>query len=214
MKRHQGLQQTTGQGTFGIAQCSGAIDHPFREDDRAGGCGELVSFRNIKTGVFSKTFGSTLWEANYSVKFAGIKKNSKECHLISCWFCAYQVIILLLPSFGWRMFEKAGTSGWKGLYSFLQHLCNAATGGKAKALGFWQLIPVAGWVYIAGHLCGVREDLWEVQVVGACHGGLAAADLFPDDRYDAKVKFAGAGPVRKYRKGTSREWSMPGFLPL
>src|SRR6185312_15475307 len=126
-----------------------------------------------------------------------------------------QVIILLLPSFGAaRLFQKAGLPGWKAYVPFYNTWVMLQLAERPKHWVFWQIVPVAGWfislgIYVEFVKAYGKFKLWE-------HAAAALLPLiyFPIIGYDPKVKYTGAGPVRKYKKGTAREWIDAGVFAV
>ena len=126
-----------------------------------------------------------------------------------------QVIILLLPSIGAaKLFEKAGVPGWKAFVPFYNTWIMLQLAERPKHWVFWQIIPVAGWfislgIYVEFVKAFGRFKLWE-------HAMAALLPLvyFPLIGFDPKVKYTGAGPVRKHKKGTAREWIDAGVFAV
>ncbi|HVS94994.1 MAG TPA: S26 family signal peptidase [Puia sp.] len=126
-----------------------------------------------------------------------------------------QVIILLLPSIGAaKLFQKAGVPGWKAFVPFYNTWVMLQLAERPKHWVFWQIIPVAGWfislgIYVEFVKVYGKFKLWE-------HAAAALLPLiyFPVIGYDPKVKYTGAGPVRKHKKGTAREWIDAGVFAV
>lgn len=126
-----------------------------------------------------------------------------------------QIIILLLPSIGAaRLFQKAGVPGWKAWVPFYNTWIMLELAERDKHWVFWQIIPVAGWfislgIYVEFVKTYGRFKLWE-------HAAAALLPLiyFPVIGYDPKVKYIGAEPVRKHKKGTAREWIDAGVFAI
>ena len=126
-----------------------------------------------------------------------------------------QVVILLLPSIGAaKLFEKAGVPGWKAFVPFYNTWIMLQLAERPKHWVFWQIIPVAGWfislgIYVEFVKVYGKFKLWE-------HAAAALLPLiyFPVIGYDPKVKYTGAGPVRKHKKGTAREWIDAGVFAV
>jgi signal peptidase I len=126
-----------------------------------------------------------------------------------------QVIILLLPSIGLaKLFEKAGIPGWKAYIPFYNTYVMLQLAERPKHWVFWQLIPVAGWFISLGIYVEFVKTFGKFKLWEHAMAALLPLIYFPMIGYDAKVKFVGAGPVRKYRKGTSREWIDAGVFAI
>jgi signal peptidase I len=126
-----------------------------------------------------------------------------------------QVVILLLPSIGLaKLFEKAGVPGWKAYVPFYNTYIMLQLAERPKHWVFWQLIPVAGWFISLGIYVEFVKTFGKFKLWEHAMAALLPLIYFPLIGYDAKVKFTGPGPVRKYRKGTSREWIDAGVFAI
>jgi signal peptidase I len=126
-----------------------------------------------------------------------------------------QVIILLLPSIGAaKLFEKAGVPGWKAYIPFYNTWIMLQLAERPKHWVYWQIIPLVGWfislgIYVEFVKVFGKFKLWEHALAA-----LLPILYFPIIGFDPKVKFTGAGPVRKYKKGTAREWIDAGVFAV
>jgi signal peptidase I len=126
-----------------------------------------------------------------------------------------QVVILLLPSIGLaKLFEKAGVPGWKAYVPFYNTYVMLELAERPKHWVFWQLIPVAGWFISLGIFVEFVKTFGKFKLWEHAMAALLPLIYFPMIGYDAKVKYTGAGPVRKYKKGTAREWIDAGVFAI
>jgi len=126
-----------------------------------------------------------------------------------------QVIILLLPSVGLaKLFEKAGVPGWKAYIPFYNTWIMLTLAERPKHWVFWQLIPVAGWFISLGIFVEFVKVFGKFRFWEHAAAALLPLIYFPLIGFDPKVKYMGAGPVRKHKKGTAREWIDAGVFAI
>ncbi len=126
-----------------------------------------------------------------------------------------QVIILLLPSVGLaKLFEKAGVPGWKAYIPFYNTWIMLTLAERPKHWVFWQLIPVAGWFISLGIFVEFVKVFGKFRFLDHAAAALLPFIYFPLIGFDPKVKYTGAGPVRKHKKGTAREWVDAGVFAI
>ncbi len=126
-----------------------------------------------------------------------------------------QVIILLLPSIGLaKLFEKAGVPGWKAYIPFYNTWIMLELAERPRHWVFWQIIPVAGWFISLGIYVEFVKTFGKFKFWEHAMAALLPLIYFPLIGYDAKVKFIGAGPVRKHKKGAAREWIDAGVFAI
>lgn len=126
-----------------------------------------------------------------------------------------QVVILLLPSIGLaKLFEKAGVPGWKAYIPFYNTWVMMELAERPKHWVFWQLIPVVGWFISLGIFVEFVKTFGKFKLWEHAMASLLPLIYFPMIGYDPKVKFTGAAPVRKHRKGTAREWIDAGVFAI
>ena len=126
-----------------------------------------------------------------------------------------QVIILLLPSIGLaKLFEKAGVPGWKAYIPFYNTWIMLELAERPKHWVFWQLIPVVGWFISLGIFVEFVKTFGKFRLWEHAMAALLPLIYFPLIGFDAKVKYTGAGPVKKHKKGTAREWIDAGVFAI
>ena len=126
-----------------------------------------------------------------------------------------QVIILLLPSIGLaKLFEKAGVEGWKAYIPFYNTWVMLGLAERPKHWVFWQLIPVAGWFISLGIFVEFVKVFGKFRFWEHAAAALLPLIYFPLIGFDPKVKYTGAGPVRKHKKGAAREWIDAGVFAI
>jgi signal peptidase I len=126
-----------------------------------------------------------------------------------------QLLILLLPSFGlYKLFEKAGAPGWKAFVPFYNTWTMLELAERPKHWVYWQLIPVVGWFISMGIFVEFIKTFGKFRFYEHALAALLPVFYFPYVGYDAKSKFTGAGPVRKHKKGTAREWIDAGVFAI
>jgi signal peptidase I len=126
-----------------------------------------------------------------------------------------QVIILLLPSIGLaKLFEKAGIPGWKAYVPFYNTWIMLQLAERPKHWVYWQIIPVAGWFITLGIYVEFVKTFGKFKLWEHAMAALLPIVYFPMIGFDPKVKFLGAGPARKHKKGTAREWIDAGVFAI
>jgi len=126
-----------------------------------------------------------------------------------------QVIILLLPSIGAaKLFEKAGVPGWKAYIPFYNTWIMLQLAERPKHWVYWQIIPVVGWFISLGIYVEFVKTFGKFKLWEHAMAALLPIVYFPMIGFDPKVKFTGAGPVRKHKKGTAREWIDAGVFAV
>lgn len=126
-----------------------------------------------------------------------------------------QVIILLLPSIGAaKLFEKAGVPGWKAYIPFYNTWIMLQLAERPKHWVYWQIIPVVGWFISLGIYVEFVKTFGKFKLWEHAMAALLPIVYFPMIGFDPKVKFTGAGPVRKHKKGTAREWIDAGVFAI
>jgi len=126
-----------------------------------------------------------------------------------------QVIILLLPSIGAaKLFEKAGVPGWKAYIPFYNTWIMLQLAERPKHWVYWQIIPVVGWFISLGIYVEFVKTFGKFKLWEHAMAALLPIIYFPMIGFDPKVKFTGAGPVRKHKKGTAREWIDAGVFAI
>jgi signal peptidase I len=125
------------------------------------------------------------------------------------------LIIFILPAFGlYKLFQKAGTPGWKGLIPLYNTWVMLEIAQRPKHWFFWQLIPVAGWfvtmgIFIEFIKCFGKFTFWEHALT--C---LVPFLYFPYVAMDQKTRFIGPQGVKHYQKSTVREWVDAGIFAI
>src|SRR3984957_13770633 len=126
-----------------------------------------------------------------------------------------QVIILLLPSIGAaKLFEKAGVPGWKAYVPFYNTWIMLQLAERPKHLVYWQIILVVGLFISLGIFVEFVKTFGKFKLWEHAMAALLPIVYFPIIGFDPKVKFTGAGPVRKHKKGTAREWVDAGVFAI
>jgi signal peptidase I len=126
-----------------------------------------------------------------------------------------QIIILLLPSIGAaKLFEKAGVPGWKAYVPFYNTWIMLQLAERPKHWVYWQIIPVVGWFISLGIYVEFVKTFGKFKLWEHAMAALLPIIYFPMIGFDPKVKFTGAGPVRKHKKGTAREWIDAGVFAI
>ena len=126
-----------------------------------------------------------------------------------------QVIILLLPSIGAaKLFEKAGVRGWKAFVPFYNTWVMLQLAERPKHWVFWQIIPVVGWFISMGIFVEFVKVFGKFKLWEHAMAALLPLIYFPLIGFDPKVKYTGAAPVRKHKKGTAREWIDAGVFAV
>lgn len=126
-----------------------------------------------------------------------------------------QLLILLLPSIGlYKLFEKGGAPGWKAFIPFYNTWIMLELAERPKHWVYWQLIPVVGWFITMGIYVEFIKAFGKFHFYEHAMAALVPVLYFPYVGYDAKSKFTGAGPVRKHKKGTAREWIDAGVFAV
>jgi signal peptidase I len=126
-----------------------------------------------------------------------------------------QLFILLLPSFGlYKLFKKAGAPAWTAFVPFYNTWVMLSVAERPKHWVFWQLIPVAGWFISMGIFVEFVKVFGKFRFYEHALAALVPVFYFPYLGFDPKVKFTGAEPVRKHRKGTVREWIDAGIFAV
>jgi len=183
MKRHQGAPAA--QLDREHRELRNVVERLIILSGRRSCQGDVESYvlPNIIKRVFSKTFGVNLWEPIIQLNLPNQKKTPGMSSHQLLVLVLIQVIILLLPSFGLaKLFEKRPYSRLKAYipfyntYVMLQKLAE-----RPKQRGILAAHPGCR-LFIS---LGIYVEF--VKTFGSsscrrCHGGLCAADLFPDDR--------------------------------
>src|SRR5579863_9854375 len=118
-----------------------------------------------------------------------------------------QFLILLLPSFGlFKLFGKAGAPGWKAFIPFYNTWIMLELAERRRHWVIWQIIPVVGWFISMGIFVEFVKTFGKFRLYEHALAALLPVLYFPYLGYNTKTKFTGAGPVRKHKKGTAREW--------
>ena len=126
-----------------------------------------------------------------------------------------QLFILLLPSVGlYKMFEKAGTPGWKAFIPFYNTWIMLELAERPKHWVFWQLIPVVGWFISMGIFVEFVKAFGKFKLHEHALASLLPVFYFPYLGFSPKEKFLGAEPVKKHKKGTAREWIDAGVFAI
>jgi len=155
------------------------------------------------------------WGANYYYIFAGIQKNKGMSTHQLLVLVLIQLFIVLLPAFGLaKLFEKAGAPGWKAWVPFYNTLTMLELAERPKHWVFWQLIPVVGWFISMGIFVEFVKTFGKFKLWEHALAALLPVFYFPMIGFDPKVKFTGSGPVKKYKKGTAREWIDAGVFAI
>jgi signal peptidase I len=126
-----------------------------------------------------------------------------------------QLLILLLPSFGlYKLFEKAGVPGWKAFVPFYNTYVMLQLAERPKHWVYWQLIPVVGWFISMGIFVEFIKTFGKFHLYEHAMAALVPVLYFPYVGFNKNDKFTGAGPVRKHKKGTAREWVDAGVFAI
>ncbi len=126
-----------------------------------------------------------------------------------------QLLLLLLPSFGgYKLFEKAGVSGWKAFVPIYNTWIMLGLGRRPKHWVLWQAVPVLGWfitmgIYVEFVKLYGRFKFWEHALAA-----LLPFLYFPYLGFDPSIKFTGFEPAHKHRKGKVREWVDAGVFAV
>jgi signal peptidase I len=117
------------------------------------------------------------------------------------------VLIVLLPGIGlYKMFEKAGRPGWKGLVPFLNtwEMLNIAR--KPKWWFFAQFVPVAGWFFSLLIMIEFVKCFNKFKFYQHAATVFAGVLYMPYIGFNKKDRYIGPEGVKHYKKSTVREW--------
>src|ERR1700704_4111464 len=116
-----------------------------------------------------------------------------------------QLVILLLPSIGlYKMFEKAGTAGWKAFIPFYNTWVMLQLAHRPRHWVFWQLIPVAGWFLSMGIFVEFVKTFGKFRIYEHALAALLPIIYFLYIGYSPGDKFLGPGQVKSHKKGKAR----------
>src|SRR5258708_1607891 len=126
-----------------------------------------------------------------------------------------QLFLLLTPSIGlYKLFEKAGTPGWKAFIPFYNTWIMMTLAERPRHWVFWQLIPVVGWFITMGIYVEFVKVYGKFHLYEHALAALVPIGYFPYLGWDAKTKFIGGAGARKHKKGKAREWVDAGVFAV
>lgn len=128
--------------------------------------------------------------------------------------CLISLFFFILPSFGaYLLFAKANKPAWQALIPVYNTFVMLKIAGRPVYWFFFQFIPVAGWFITLGIIVEF------IKVYGKFKFYEHALTVFTVGLYfiyvglDPRTKYIGPAAVRKYKKGTAREWVDAGVSP-
>src|SRR5450432_1608301 len=126
-----------------------------------------------------------------------------------------QLLILLLPSFGLsRLFARAGAPSWSAWIPFYNSWVMLELAERPKHWVFWQLIPIVGWFISMGIFVEFVKTFGKFKFYEHALAALLPLVYFPLIGMDPRSRFTAAGPVRRYKKSTAREWIDAGVFAV
>jgi signal peptidase I len=126
-----------------------------------------------------------------------------------------QLSILLLPSIGLsKMFEKAGTPGWKAFVPFYNSWIMLQLAGRPKYWVYCQVIPIAGWFISMGIYVEFVKTFGKFRLYEHALAALLPLFYFTWLGFNPGDKFIGAGAARNYKKSKAREWIDAGVFAV
>jgi signal peptidase I len=129
-------------------------------------------------------------------------------HLLVIYFI--QFLLVWLPSFGIaKLFKKAGKTDAEVKKAYIPFVntweMQKMTGRKMHWV-FWQFIPIVGWFITPGIFIEFVKLFGRYSFGNHAAAALAAPVYMPYIGNHNQVRYIGADMVKKYKKGTLREW--------
>ena len=117
------------------------------------------------------------------------------------------LLLVLLPAPGlYKMFQKAGLPGWKGLVPFLNTWEILKIAGIRKHWFFWQFIPIAGWFITLWIFIEFAKLFGKFKLYQHALTVFAPLIYFFYIGSNKKDKYLGPAAVIKHKKSATREW--------
>jgi signal peptidase I len=127
------------------------------------------------------------------------------------------LLFIVLPSVGlYKMFQKAGMAGWKGLVPLVNTWCMLEVTNKPKWWFFAQFIPVLGSLFTIGISLEFIRAFGKYKFYQQAAAILLPFIYFPYIGFNSKDKFIGheAAVARQGKKPVWREWVDAGLFAI
>jgi len=117
------------------------------------------------------------------------------------------LILFVLPAVGlYKLFQKAGVEGWKGLVPLYNSWVMLDIAKRPKHWFFWQFLPVVGWFIYLGILIEFVKVFGKFKFYQHALTVFSAGLYFVYLGFNDKTKFIGPEGAKKHKKSTGREW--------